>query len=274
MHCGDLEWRAFGPHGYPLGEIIEVWEDDRGIAGWVLESAASFDCQVLPELRGSDAEREMLAFGQARVLTWRVAQGLDPQCAVEVYADDGLRIAVLEAMGYHASERGGVQFAQSLDREIRAPVLDDGWEARGIRDTDIDSRAETQREAFAPGSKTTAVTWRHLMANAPGYDRDLDNVVVARDGTVVSAAMTWLDLENRVGLFEPVATRPAFQGKGFGRAVMLRGLRTLGDRGMATAIVQTNSSNAAAIALYTSVGFKEINRLVEYELAAGSVEGR
>jgi hypothetical protein len=58
IHPGDLQWRAFGPHGFPLSEIIEIWELENDVVGFgMLESASGFTAQVLPEVRGSSLER-------------------------------------------------------------------------------------------------------------------------------------------------------------------------------------------------------------------------
>ena len=64
---------------------------------------------------------------------------------------------------------------------------------------------------------------------------------------------------NRVGLFEPVGTHPDFQRKGLGKAVMLEALRRLQKQGMEQAIVCTAHDNAAALRLYTSIGFEPYN---------------
>ena len=265
MHPGDLQWRAFGSHGFPLSEIIEVWEDGGAIAGFVLmESASLFSAQVAPELRGGDIEREVLAWGLAATLRWRAEHALEPMCTFEVFADDASRIALLESMGFRATETGWIAFQREL-REIEDVTLPEGFVARAMVEGEIESRAACQREAFAPGSSTTPATWRAMIADAPGYEADLDSVVVAPDGVVVAAAMSWVDAANRIGLFEPVGTRPAFQGKGFGRALMPRGLRALREHGMRTAFVSTNRTNERAIALYRSVGFEDRNLGLEYE---------
>jgi ribosomal protein S18 acetylase RimI-like enzyme len=109
------------------------------------------------------------------------------------------------------------------------------------------------------------------MAHASGYDPSLDSVVVTPEGGVAAAALAWLDVENKVGEFEPVATHPAFQRQGLGKAVLLRGLAEMRDRGMTSAIVQTNATNDAAIALYQSVGFRIASRSSEYELTPQAI---
>lgn len=270
MHVGDIDWSLFGPHGLPLSALVHLWEDGYALAAWVLLSRAGFDYQVAPARRGSDIEREIVAWGQGATFAWQKMQGVALSCVVEPFVDDRHRVALLEGLGYAATGLGSVQFARRLDAAIPEPALPEGWEVRGLRESDIESRAAAQFEAFAPGSKTTPATWRHLMTNAPGYDADLDNVVVAPDGTVAAAALVWLDAENRVGEFEPVGTRPAFQRRGLARAALLRGLHIMRGRGMTTAIVQTNADNAPAIAAYQSVGFEMVNRRVEYALTPGT----
>ncbi len=248
---------------------MQLWEDPRGdLAGWAVGRADGFDYQVAPQHRGSHLERQGIAGAQASILAWRKQQDLDARCVVECFADDTQRIQALTQLGYAPTERGSVHMARTLEDEIPPPAPPDGWTARGLREADIDSRAETQYEAFAPGSKTTPATWRHLMANAPGYEADLDNIAVREDGTVGAAALVWVDDVNRIGEFEPVGTRPEFQRRGLGRAVMLRGLAKLRERGMRTACVGTNATNVAAIGLYESVGFRIRNRFIEYELTA------
>ena len=76
------------------------------------------------------------------------------------------------------------------------------------------------------------------------------------DGRGASACTIWFDPVNAVGLFEPVGTHPDFQGKGLGKAVMAEGMRRMKAAGMRRAIVGFDPNNAAALALYTSLGFR------------------
>jgi ribosomal protein S18 acetylase RimI-like enzyme len=264
LHVGDLDWRLHGPHGYPLSEIAHVWERDGDVIGFVLLSAAGFDFQASPVAR--DVEREMVVWGQEATVAWRRSEGLDLRCEVEAFADDAARVDLLTGLGYRRTEAVSIFFWRSLSVPIATNEPPPGLQIRGLQERDVESRAITQFEAFSPGSKTTPATWRHLMANARGYDPELDSVAVAPDGTVAAAAVAWLDTESRIGEFEPVATRPAYQRQGLGRAILLRGLRAMRERGMETAIVYSNATNAAAIALYESVGFVARNRFETYEL--------
>jgi ribosomal protein S18 acetylase RimI-like enzyme len=271
-----VEWVVFGPHGFPPGEIVRIWEDDRGeTVGWVLlGSADSFDYRITPELLGTPLEETIIRWGMGGIRGWRKANNLDDRCVVECWDGDHSRAATLSNFGFAARETVGVVFTRPLNDEIPAPRVPGGWRVSGLDDAHIDSRAQTQYEAFAPGSRTTPKSWRYLMHNAPGYDRDLDNVAVSPEGNVCAAALVWLDSEGNVGEFEPVGTRPAHQRRGLGKAVLLRGLAKMRERGMRTAIVGTNATNTAAIALYRSVGFAIVNRVVAYEFGSSPGSAR
>ncbi len=63
MHPGDLQYRAFRAHGFPLAELIEVWEDGGAIVGFgFLHSDRGYCCQVTPDRRGSGLEVEIMAW--------------------------------------------------------------------------------------------------------------------------------------------------------------------------------------------------------------------
>jgi mycothiol synthase len=100
--------------------------------------------------------------------------------------------------------------------------------------------------------------WYRNLQTAPLYRRDLDIVAIAPDGSVASFCTLWFDDVTRSAYFEPVATVPAHQRRGLGKAVMCEGLRRLKRMGATKAFVGSYSPEAHA--LYASVGF------VEYEL--------
>lgn len=100
-----------------------------------------------------------------------------------------------------------------------------------------------------------AAVYAQFMGSAV-YDGARDLFVRAPDGRGASACTIWFDPVNAVGLFEPVGTHPDFQGQGLGKAVMAEGLRRMKAAGMQRAIVGFDPNNAAALALYTSMGFR------------------
>lgn len=59
------------------------------------------------------------------------------------------------------------------------------------------------------------------------------------------------------GFVQRLAVDPAYQGTGTGRRLLLDGLHWLASRGAATAAVNTQEGNDAALSLYISAGFRE-----------------
>ncbi len=107
--------------------------------------------------------------------------------------------------------------------------------------------------------------WRlRALMRLPGYARDLDLVAVTSEGISAAYVNGWLDPVNRIGDFGPVGARPDFRRRGLTRAVLLEGMRRMQTRGMDRVCVSTGESNTAAQQLYESVGFRAVNRYLEY----------
>ncbi|MDQ3978174.1 MAG: GNAT family N-acetyltransferase [Actinomycetota bacterium] len=62
---------------------------------------------------------------------------------------------------------------------------------------------------------------------------------------------------NRRGYVQRLAVHPASRGRGWGKALLLDGLRWMRRRGVERAVVNTQLDNDAAYALYLRVGFRE-----------------
>jgi mycothiol synthase len=100
----------------------------------------------------------------------------------------------------------------------------------------------------------TLEAYQRLRAT-PSYRTNLDLVAVAPDGTLAAYCICWYDQATQIGLFEPVGTHPAYRRQGFGRAVVVEGLRRLQAAGAIVAWVTAVDSNEPAGRLYENVGF-------------------
>jgi ribosomal-protein-alanine N-acetyltransferase len=86
-------------------------------------------------------------------------------------------------------------------------------------------------------------------------------VAQAEDGVAgfAVAAMVGADAE-----LESIAVEAAAQGRGIGRALMLELMRQLKAAGVGKLGLEVRASNAAAIGLYTAIGFGEVGRRPGY----------
>ena len=69
---------------------------------------------------------------------------------------------------------------------------------------------------------------------------------------------------NRIGDFGPLGARLAFRRQGLTRGVLLEALRRMQELGMDRVSVSTGESNTPARRLYQSIGFKIVNKYLEY----------
>lgn len=260
FHVGDLTWQHFThpPEQYPPAERIALWERPDGeLAGfaWYSPTATEVAIQIDPLVKGT-AEywriaAEMLEWAEAR----RASNPASPDAGLSVdFESDAACAEFMLARGF-AAESGDVfiRNVQALGESLPRPVLPEGYVVRAVRDDETEQRVALHQEVWHP-SRLTLEGYR-LLTSSPGYDRELDLVAVAPDGTFAAYTTAWHDEVNQSGLFEPVGARAAFRGQGLTKAVMHEGLRRLRERGCTTAYVCVEADNPAGVALYRSAGF-------------------
>jgi RimJ/RimL family protein N-acetyltransferase len=98
----------------------------------------------------------------------------------------------------------------------------------------------------------------------PGYDRELDVVALAPDGVIVAYVNGWVDPLNRIGDFGPAGACIEYRRQGLTRAVLLECMQRMQRRGMDRVSVSTGVTNEPALRLYESVGFRVVNKFLEY----------
>lgn len=266
-HVGDLLWGMYQNTVFDPGQNIRLWWSEHGRLvgfawfhiGRTSRSVNWVSHPALPDRRLLD--EQALAWAWEREAE-SATEGQERLLVTTALEDDADRIAFLERHGFTRSP----DHMLHLRRDLRVPIppaeLPQGVVVHPVAGVEeYEERVSIHLEVWHP-SKVTLEAYRRLRG-VSGYDPELDLVAVTPEGVFASYCICWLDPVNRIGEFEPVGTRLAYRGKGLGKAVMWEGLRRLKARGMETAIVLTNSPNAAAISLYQSVGFEVENR--EYD---------
>jgi mycothiol synthase len=252
-------------------EHIRLWHDDEGklVAYAILGEDPSFDCQVLPEYEWSGIEKEALVWAETciRELRKHNPPQWDANLVSGARQDDARRIAFLEQHEFRYSGRfAEANMLRALDEPIPESALPTGCQVRAVAEAgEISNRAAAHREVWTPWTvgNVSDDDYARLM-RLPGYHRDLDVVAVTSEGVIAAYVNGWIDPLNRIGDFGPVGARVAYRQQGLTRLVLLEGLRRMQAHGMDRVCVSTGVSNTPALRLYESVGFKIVNKYLDY----------
>ncbi len=244
--------------GVRLEDVAFLWEQEGQLVSFLMPDGGPGEAHLLvhPELRTPELEEEMLAVAEERLA--KVLPDSSRKLCVWAAEQDIQRQELLQRRGYNKGNWPEHQWHRDLDELIPAQPVPPGYTIRPLGDgLELLERCYASGLGFHEGDIKVAVenradpTWYRNIQLAPLYRRDLDLVAIAPDGAVASFCTIWFDDVTRSAYFEPVATVPAYQKKGLGKAVMIEGLRRLQRMGATRAFV--GGYSAAANALYRSV---------------------
>lgn len=145
---------------------------------------------------------------------------------------------------------------------MRRPAADplpampqDGVEIRGYRDSDAKEVVRVNAAAFASHPEQGSMDLGNLARRMAEPWFEPEGLLVADSGSGL-LGFHWTKRHNAaLGEVYVVGVDPAAQGRGLGRALTLAGLRHLAGLGLSEVILYVEADNAAAIRLYTGLGF-------------------
>ena len=271
VHPGDLSWWLFyTTDETPRPERIWIWEDGGEVIGWTLFSVEEgfVDLFVKPAWLEHDAYADMHARSVAEMERRVRAAGGKRVAIMWIEEADTARQALLLAQGFsRAADDRFVCMEQSLGGAPHPEPWPDGCELREVSgESELEARARPQAAAFKsrlPWDRYLA-RYRRLM-QSPVYAGAHDTGLVLADGTFAAVTIWWVDPINQIGHFEPVATDPALQRRGYGKALLHGCLERMREMGLAAATVCTGADSADNIAFYRACGFEIAARTVCYE---------
>jgi len=268
MHPGYLDWDTHCPPDEQENRRdLRLWErmdEDEGqptLEAWAMywRNEGAFDVFVSPALHGTPAHEVVMD----QYMPWAEARareaGLKQLSHFCIFDNDTIMKRLYQARGFVVIPADPPQplFEWPLDALPTIP-LPDGFTVQGVRNPDDGRlRARVTHGAFRSHDDWDGywAEYAQFIGSAV-YDGARDLFVRSPDGRGASACTIWFDPVNAVGLFEPVGTHPDFQGQGLGKAVMAEGLRRMKAAGMRRAVLGFDPNNLAALALYTSMGFR------------------
>ncbi|MBN1148843.1 MAG: GNAT family N-acetyltransferase [Anaerolineales bacterium] len=248
-------------------DATRLWQDSSGrLASFAFVDAYNnLRFEIATWAQNSNVDEEIVAWGM-ETMTRRAEAGnewpgepvtLDASCP----EGDVERIAFLERHGFQRLTLRSLHYLRSLSEPIPEARLPQGYRIRPVSgEQEAEALVALHRAAFASDHLTLEerLSWMRV----PGYDPELDLVVVAPDGALAGYCYVFVSQEENArsgrneGWTDPVAVHPDHQRRGLGRALMLTGLRLLAERGVEQAAVGTSSENLAMQRLAASVGFR------------------
>jgi GNAT superfamily N-acetyltransferase len=211
---------------------------------------------VHPQLRTLELEEQMLEVAEERLATFQ-SDGSRKLYAWAAQSDN-LRHELIIKYGYRKDNWPEYQWRRDLNIPIPDVPVPSGYIIRSLGDgLELLERCYASGLGFHSGDIKIAIenrndpTWYRNIQTAPLYRRDLDLVAIAPEGAIAAFTTIWFDDVTRSACFEPVATVPAHQRRGLGKAILTEGLRRLQRLGATRALV--GGYSLAANALYRSV---------------------
>lgn len=243
-----------------LSHTVRIWEDSRQqIIGVVIpEGTGDVFLQIHPDHRR--IEDDMLTWITDNLPRKRDDDGRD---CLDVHADAGdtHREALLIQHGYQQTEMHENIYRRAMSEPIPDVTLPEGYRVRTMRrhPDDQEALATLLNTAFKR-SFHSAEEYRNFQAS-PHYEPELDIVIEASDGTLVTNAGFAAHREESFALIEPVCTHPEHQGRNLARAAIAEGLRRVQARGIQTTHIGAWYANPVANHVYQSMGFTDDVRL-------------
>jgi len=258
LHSGDIAHRIYsGLRKYEFDDVVPVWEDDSGIAGFGM---------VWPEDRAFDiVTRVGIPDSEWITIMHEIAELAEDDGRVEtdVIGDDVSFTSMLTDMGFNPKSAEYVFARQPLDSPVIVPPYD--FTVRSVGLDDAEQLAAVHSGAF--GSSWTSDEYATRMGQ-PGYHVDNELVAVDSDGRFMGFTIMWFDDVNMVGYFEPVGVHRDFHRRGVGSVLLREGMARMQSCGMSTATVWHARSDERAVLFYGSTGFEGLSIVVRWERTA------
>jgi len=259
LHPGDIPHHIYnGNKYYDPVDLITIWEDDHGVAAWLLvdPSHKSFDAQIHPNRRGDEFESMILEFAFKRTVEKMQQHNIVSDFVfADAFRGDTARAKILTALGWEPDNELPYVLNRTKIDKNPVPALPDGYSFQSAKGPeDAAALAAVHSAAFSRANWTPEL-YRYVM-ESPGYQPERELVIQAPDGTFTAFCIIWFDHLNRTGLFEPVGTHEDYRRRGFGRALLLYGMQKMAEAGMQYATVAHFGDNEAAHGLYQACGFR------------------
>ena len=261
-HPGDIAWWV----GWPsqtverLAERFLLLEEGGRVIGFasVMHDDADLSVFVDPSIADSRAAIDF----EDQALEWASRNGVRVRW-VE-FEDETNAVQRWLGRGFLPAEEAYLNLTRKLD--VEGPDGVEDTRVQPVGDDDVVDRASITHAAFgSPKPFDEYAASYAAFRETPAYPHGWDLLLRDPEAGAASCCIAWPDPVSRSGTFEPVASHPRVHGRGFGKVLLLDGIRRFAQAGMTWAIVGVDVNNPRAEALYRSVGFLPDRTLRIYE---------
>lgn len=238
-------------------QTTRLWMQDSTLLAFAYVDDFNNLCfEIAPNNSNQHLEQEIVDWGLVCMREKNKQNGenapLDSSCS----SSNLERINLLERMGFIQEEVRSMKFIRSLSDPIQPYPLPKGYKIKCIKgEEEVEQWVKLHRAAVGTEHMTTE--YRLAMMHAPAYDRDMDWVVTASDGSLVAYCIGSIDEEDyTIGSLDPIGTHPDHQHRGLSTALIAHGLAVLRGKGLQNAQFGTSSENLPMQQLGIRSGFK------------------
>ena len=243
-----------------------VWEDDGRLAAsatYGMHGDAA-NTRGFVAVKGQGIGSEILERGEA----FARAQGAT-KILTGAPEPDATARALFESRGYREARRF-YEMEIELTEAPREPALPDGLVVDELREDEYEAFYDALNEAFADHWEWHPEPFEDWLERRRGQHRDEHGPIwfVVRDGAQL-AAVTRNDANVAGGGYVgAIGVRPAWRGKGLGKALLYRTFAEFWRRGTTRVTLDVDAQNTTgAVALYERVGMHVEQENVVYEKA-------
>lgn len=265
-HINDFPVKVNIEENFASEEIranARLWFDDAQPIGWAYVDDSHNLYWELEKQYTEPFGAEMVAWGVdciRKTLEAGESSTLDASCR----EDFKERLDFLSRHGFHQTDVTTVHMKRNLSEPIFEFELPQGFQIRAIKGIEeAEAIASTHRAAFGTEYMTTEN--RLIIMSTEEYDPTLDLVVIAPDETIAAYCTCSANEQEKEGWTDPVATHPNYQRKGLAKALLLKGMQMLKERGMESAKLGTRGDNIAMQKSAEAVGYFLENKVLWFE---------
>ncbi|MFW9959002.1 MAG: GNAT family N-acetyltransferase [Candidatus Odinarchaeota archaeon] len=244
-------------------EQIKIWEDDEKESSTskivaVTISKTSGDCRIFihPEYRHLERRLVHSIEEQIEDIQKEREQMFVFFCVSEW---DSHRQELLQELGYEDKGPGEHERIRPIDLPIPEVTLPNGYVVRHV---DVEKEFDNYHSVLSSVFKHCSNMTPHLAklySEAEFYNKELDLVIVAPDGSFAAFTTVRIDPVSRFAELEPVGVHPDHRRKGLAKAICCEGLHRLQKYKPRSVTIIGAATTEAATKLYDSLGFSRAN---------------